>query len=432
LLQQAQKEGITVVVAMADTANDSFVGLPAAADRRAEIISQWAHHHRSQDGNDDGISSSVSCEKSFQNGYFGQVTLKAIFKSPGIVSHLSNRFLQMAEFLKQFPALAALEMFNEPAFAETEDPEFGRIIAQVRHALYVSDPTLRKVSIYSGVAWWDEKIANGLLASGDLPTEPYATVHYYRKAGIDVGDVTAEIAKDVADVRKLAPGKQVIVAEVGSEAPIFDLDEHAKFLNALMAAKEATHAGMWFWGTYADDTKPKPDFRWEFTSTALSGGSFRNYLIATGHEALYGAKTSVKFTDQNPRHDHAEPVTITQLSSDYVNAPWRLRWVISIGSERFISVSRAGILLTDASHTEARRATPASVVAIDSGEEKREWAEILKDGNEWRIGIYACDAGDLKIANAPTPPYLISYAESLGRNDFSTCKQSALISTGKL
>jgi hypothetical protein len=178
----------------------------------------------------------VSCEKSFQNGYFGQVTLKAIFKSPGIVSHLSNRFLQMAEFLKQFPALAALEMFNEPAFAETEDPEFGRIIAQVRHALYVSDPTLRKVSIYSGVAWWDEKIANGLLASGDLPTEPYATVHYYRKAGIDVGDVTAEIAKDVADVRKLAPGKQVIVAEVGSEAPIFDLDEHAKFLNALMAA----------------------------------------------------------------------------------------------------------------------------------------------------------------------------------------------------
>jgi hypothetical protein len=291
---------------------------------------------------------------------------------------------------------------------------------------------LRKIPIYSGVAWWDEKIAQGLLASGDLVSEPYATVHYYRKAGVDVGDVMAEVVKDIADVRQLAPGKQVIVAEAGSEAPIFDLHEHARFLNALIAGGEAGHAGMWFWGTYADDTTSKPDFRWEFNSTALSGGSFRNNLIATEREALYKSETSVQFTDENLRHDHAEPVIITQLSRDYGNILWRLRWAIRVGSEQFISVSRAGILLADASHPEARRAAPASVVAINSAKEKREWAAILKEGNDWRIGIYECEAGNSAIVHAPTPPYLISYAQSLGRSDFSTCKQSALISTGRL
>src|ERR1700730_16790390 len=70
LLQQAERESVSVVIVMADTAKGTFVGLPSS-DERATIMSGWEKHRQSRMTTDQGVAGYASCQQSFQNGYFG-------------------------------------------------------------------------------------------------------------------------------------------------------------------------------------------------------------------------------------------------------------------------------------------------------------------------------------------------------------------------
>ncbi|MFC3653735.1 hypothetical protein ACFONN_19425 [Dyella humi] len=432
LLQQAQKEGISVVIVMADTANGTFAGLPSSEDKRSATVSGWKQYRQTHLVLSGAAASPAPCEQSFQNGYFGSVQPEAIFEDATRSAHLTNRFFRMAEYLKSFPALGALEMFNEPNFVETQKPEFGRTIARIRGALYARDPSLRKIPIYSGVAYWNEKVAHSLDAAGDLAEEPYINVHEYTKASVDPQVVTTGVVNLIAYLRRIVPGKKVIIAEAGSDASIHDLQVHANLFYAFLAARAMGHAGMWMWGTYANDTIPQPDFRWEFNSTALSGGAFRKLLVAADHEDEYRQGKPVTFTAAAQRKEHKELVTISQIPSEDANPQWRLRWQVNVGAERFISVSRAGILMRVASTYKDVFAEPGSVVAIDVAGNKRQWAEISPTGSDWQIKIYQCDGATSSQSAIPTPPYVIDYAGQLGNKTFKTCRQSLLSDSGML
>lgn len=432
LLQQAQHEGISVVVVMADTTNDAFAGLPRADDKRASEIAAWSSYRAAQRGRDRYSTSAATCDRSFQNGYRGRVHPEAIFEDAELAPHFTNRFLKMAQYLKQFPALGALEMFNEPRFAESQKPQFARMISTIRNSLYAQDPSLRTVPLYSGAAFWSDKLANNLSAADDLRWEPYINLHYYRKATTEPRALTDDMLKNVEYLRRVAPDKPVIIAEAGAADPVYDLQEHADFLQALLDGMPVAHVGMWTWGTFANDATLRPDFKWEYNSTALSGGAFRKLLIATDAEDAYRTGKTVAFVGSASHQPAPEPVTIDQVASDDSNPLWRLRWQISVGRERFISISRAGILTRVAPAMRGVLSEPGSVVAIDADAGKREWTEIAAEAGRWSMKIYQCEAPGSNGAATPTPPYVVEYAGKLGRTDFKNCERSSVIRAGAL
>jgi hypothetical protein len=69
---------------------------------------------------------------------------------------------------------------------------------------------------------------------------------------------------------------------------------------------------------------------------------------------------------------------------------------------------------------------------VDSAPGKSKWAEILKEGSDWRISIFACDDLHGNALDALTPPYVIAYAQNLGITDFVNCDRSSLIGSAKL
>ena len=176
LLQQAQREGIPVVVVMADTANGTFASLPGDEQKREATIARWYSYEKTQQGHDRYPAEGTPCEQSFQNGYLGRIHANEIFEDPALVPHFTNRFLKMAQFLKSFPALGALEMFNEPDFAETHKPGFARTIAQIRSSLYERHPSLRAIPLYSsgilGRRDFKESASSGRSGSGTLHQSP--------------------------------------------------------------------------------------------------------------------------------------------------------------------------------------------------------------------------------------------------------------------
>ena len=426
LLQEAQKEGISVIVVMADTANGTFAGLPRDDEKRTAVIARWQQHQSTPPR----AASTVDCRKSFQNGYHGRINPEAIFEDPELQPLFAARFHNMAEFLRTFPALAALEMFNEPDFAETQRPEFGRSIARIRHLIYDKDPSLRSVPIYSGVSAWNEKIAQGLTAAGELNDEPYINVHDYPNSAVGPQTVTRKVGELIAYVRRIVPGKPVIIAEAGAGDSIHDVRAHSDFFHALLAAKRTGQAGMWMWGTYADDSAAQPDFKWEFTSSALSGGTFRDILVAADREDPYRQGKSVVFTSASPRLDHREQVSIGQIAADDPNQLWRLRWQIVIGPDRFISLSRAGILLRLSPDYKDVFAEPGPGIAISAANQD-EWAEISRSGDGWQIKIYRCQEQPTSPAFA-TPPYVPNYASKLGNKNFGSCHRSTLVDSARL
>lgn len=425
LLQQAEKLDISVVVVMTDTANGTFASLPPNERERAVVIANW-HRHRSSPQSAVAIG---ECSKSFQNGYYGRISSRAIFENSDAQSRFAARFLKMASFLRKYPALAGLEMFNEPEFAETERPEFGRAIARIRSLLYRSDPSLRAIPISSGVAAWNTAIAQGLSAAGALAQEPYINIHHYPSAVDGPQVVHTKADALIAYLRRIVPGKPIIVSEAGAGDSIYSLQAHAAFFDAILSAKRAGKVGLWMWGTYADDLIARPDFKWEFASSALSGGSLRSVMAATDVEAAYRQGRTIQFEMVSPPSTVAKIVSIGQIDAGDQNRLWRLRWQIIVGDDRFIGISRAGILLRVASAFRDVVSEPGSSIAISADQAK--WAEVSRDGNAWRIKVFRCLTGASQSETA-TAPYVRNYAKRLGMRTFGACNRSTLIANGIL
>jgi hypothetical protein len=289
---------------------------------------------------------------------------------------------------------------------------------------------LRSIPIYSGVSAWNEKIAHSLEAAGDLADEPYINVHDYPNSAVGPQTVDKKVGDLIAYLRRIVPGKSVIIAEAGASDPIHDLHVHSDFFHALLSAKRAGQVGMWMWGTYTDDSVAQPDFKWEFTSSALSGGIFRDILVAADREAPYLHGRTVIFTSTSPRSEHSKQVTISQVAADDPNRLWRLRWQIVIGPDRFISVSRAGVLLRLSPDYKGVFADPGPGIAIFAADQGK-WAEIARADNDWQIKIYRCQE-KATPSTVATPPYVPNYASKLGDKSFGPCHRSTLVDSAPL
>ena len=69
----------------------------------------------------------------------------------------------------------------------------------------------------------NEKIAQGLTSAGELNDEPYVNVHDYPNSAVGLQTVTRKVGELIAYVRRIVPGKPVIIAEAGAGDPIHDL-----------------------------------------------------------------------------------------------------------------------------------------------------------------------------------------------------------------
>ncbi|WP_426265198.1 hypothetical protein [Sphingomonas sp. PWP1-2] len=425
LLQQAQKLGISVVVVMADTADGTFASLPRGERERAAVIAGWQRHRSTQTP----TVAVATCKKSFQSGYYGRITSKAIFEDPETQSRFATRFLKMARFLRRYPALAGLEMFNEPEFAETERPEFGRAIVRIRSLLYRYDPSLRAIPISSGVAAWNTAIVEGLAAAGALAQEPYINIHYYPNAAEGALVVREKTDALIAYLRRIIPGRPIIISEAGAGDSVYTMQGHAAFVDAILSAKRAGKVGLWMWGTYANDLVARPDFKWEFASSALSGGSLRSVLAAVSVEDGYRYGRTVEFAMASTPSNLSQLVAIRQIDARDQNPLWRLRWQIIVGGDRFIGISRAGILLRVAPAFVGVLSEPAPSVAISTDQAK--WAEVSREGSGWRVNVFQCLAGSRKLASI-TAPYVRNYAKRLGLRALDACYQSTRVASGML
>jgi len=430
LLEQAKIEGLHVVIVMTDTAGGTFLALPSASRERGQIVERWAAHNRGRPYSQTKVP---NCDSAFQDGYHGTISLREMLGTPGVLSHLANRFYTMAEFLRNYAALAGLELFNEPAFTETESPSFGAAIATIRNELYRRDESLKALPMYSGVAWWNPQIVKGLSESGELASEPYMTVHYYREAGRSPSEVRRQLMDSIDPMRRFAPNKPVIVSEAGSADPIYDLADHQSLLNAFMQVHDDAHVGLWTWGTYADDKHPQPDFKWEFNSTALSGEAFRARRIDTEWEKHYEEARATFFSFANQAKSVLVKVTIAHLAATLDDPLLRSRWYIQVGAQRFISVSRAGILLRADQDGGIDHGSHPSVVAFAADVKTHDWAEVYPLGDHrWAIDIYRCDLGLPNEPGIATPAYVVGYGIQLGRDDFKTCARSVKLANARL
>jgi len=432
LMEGASREGLKVVVVLADVTGDTFVGLPHDAPGRESLVAAWTDHRAAQNGSDRYNHVVHPCSVVFQNGYHGKVTAHEIFGDPAIVMALAKRFYAMAEFLKQFPSLGAIELFNEPNYEETETTTFGSAVHDIRSYLYSSDPTLREIPMSSGVAAWNETIVDELDNTGDFVFEPYVGYHYYRSNNLSSKAVADEIAELSSYIRRVAKGKPLVFSEVGAQVAISTPRQHEDFFKTLLASGSAAHAGLWFWGSFFDDDAPAPNFRWTFNSISLIGQSYRQQVIDTNREHSYSRPKKVNFFRmRGARHDQtSDAVSITAIADTEANPVLQQRWVLSIGASRYVIVSRAGVLLTAPSTSYAASYYTNSSIGIEADQAAKRWLEVQHNPPGWSVSVFECAMSS--VGERVTPLYVLSYAQRFGRRDFQSCLQSNEILVGRL
>jgi hypothetical protein len=422
LLESAKAEDIKLVVVLADTADGSFSGMSSNEDKRNQQILLWTEHRASGLGHDGyGVSNSAPCDQSFQNGYYGTVAPQKLFEDINIVEHFISRFAKMGHFLVQFPALGGLELFNEPAFAETHRTTFARSIAKIRREIRQLVPALASVPIYSGIAWWDQAIVQATNEAGDLDEEPYVSLHFYG----NFSGATSSLNGAVQFVRKLFPEKALVIAEAGSAVPVRDRTTHLRMIKSLMTEMQSAHVGLWPWGTWFNVSSSSADEKWDFNVRGPGGGAFREYLIDVIREQIYAVPVPVQVVSSDGGQIFEEALSIQQIPATAANINTRLRWRIQLGQEKFLSVSRDGVLRRVAAPFSGLMNPPGATIAIDETITARRWAEVMQTASNWTLSVYSCDApaGATAAQSIPTPLYVLDYAKDT-RSDFGSCGQS--------
>jgi hypothetical protein len=345
-----------------------------------------------------------------QQGYYGAPDIQAIFQQPAVREHMQRRFVKMARYLDEFPALGALELFNEPTFNFTQQDLYAQTVRQLQDALHHADPGMARIPVYSGTAYWDPKVVAAARRGGYLDQEPFITVHNYSNY---TRPNFERQRSDIAWVMGLVPHKQLVIAEAGDESPPLSREGNAEMVLFLLSEANELHVGLWVWGNdLTQESKPTPDYKWSFNPLSLAGGSFRPLFINAEAESVYAT----------PRG--AQKLSITQVPESDPNTRNRLRWRLTLDNSTFLSFTRDGILTRNYPQRSTLFAPPAPTVLVNENPQSRQWAEVSVDNNHWRLDVHGCRSPGHGVQ---TPEYVLGLAEHDDRKEFGSCATSDLV-----
>jgi hypothetical protein len=419
LLEEAQRWHVKVVVSLMDLEGSTFSGLPRDEVARAQAIAGFAAHRAKLAGKD-RYQGDHACRNSVQQGYYGATEAQTMLQQPAVREHMQRRFVKMARYLEGFPALGALELFNEPTFNLTHQDLYATTVRQFEDAMHRSDPGMARIPIYSGTAYWDQGIVAAAHKSGDLEQEPFVTVHSY--ANYARAD-TERQKRNITWVMGLMPHKQLVIAEAGDESAPLSRQGNAEMVRFLLSEANELHVGLWVWGNdLSQESKASPDYKWSFNPLSLAGGSFRPFFINSDAESHYVTPRSIQVHDIARNLDRSEVLSIAQVPESDANPGSRLRWRLILGDRRFLAFTRDGVLTQNFPQRSTLFAPPAPTVLVNDNPLAREWAEVAADTSHWRLDVYRCQPGSTH--GIQTPEYLIGLAERFGRKDFGGCAVS--------
>jgi hypothetical protein len=421
LLEEAQKQDIRVVIVLTNLANGTFATLPREPSAAAQTIIRWADHRAAHPSG--AYREAGSCDRNFRKGYYGEAAASDLFEDPTLLSRLTARSVSMARDLASFPALGAIELFNEPSFAATHTTSYALAVRRLRDAIRASVPTLCSVPIVSGTAWWDDGIVRAASEGGYLADEAYVSAHSYEDYTRPPAEIQKKLAGILGYLRRLVPGKPVAIAEAGSSTRLADLAENSAMTATLLAAAGRLNIGVWVWGQWIPSKDHEPDYKWTFNTRSPAGGSFRGLVTDPGHEALYAGGRAVTATGPGGQTRSAR-VTIRQEGSDDGD-----RWIVDIDGEAFAGASLAGVFPRPYPGEPAGFAVgPKGAVFLPLAAHDERWLEISYVGSaRWHFDLRVCVAGG--TGAVPTPLYVLA----LGRGILpSSCAASTTVLQGML
>jgi hypothetical protein len=433
LLEEAQRQDVKVVISLMNLANGTFSGLPKDVSERAKAIAEFANYRASRAGKD-SYEGDHDCTGSLQNGYYGQIDVREMFERAEIRERMRRRFMSMALYLKDFSALGAIELFNEPSFDFTHQPLYASTVRQWEKDIRDASPRLSRIPVYSGTAYWDRGIAAAAIKTGDLEQEPFVTVHSY----IDYTQperASTSLDRNIEWVQGLIPDKRLVIAEAGDDGPTpLSLEGNATMVRLLFKEALTHHVGLWVWG---DDTswehRATPNFKWSFSPLSLAGGSFRPFFIDVAAEQRYADSQRLKVYDFSKKLERSENVSISQVPGSETESRVRLRWRLKVGGDSFLSFTRDGILTRESNEMSSLFAKPAPTLLIDERPQSREWAQVTAAEKDWRLEIYRCDqAPHAELDTRRTPQEVIGLALKDDHKEFQNCSNSVKIASGIL
>jgi hypothetical protein len=417
LLEEGQRWHVKVVISLMNLAGSTFSGLPRDEVAREQAIAAFAAH-RARLAGKDHYPGDHTCRNSVQHGYYGAPDAQTMFQQPAIRERMQRRFVKMARYLEGFPALGALELFNEPTFNVTHQDVYANTVRQIEDAMRHSDPGVARIPIYSGTAYWDQGVVAAARGSGDLEREPFVTVHSY--ANYARAD-TERQRRDITWVMGLMPHKQLVIAEAGDESAPLSRQGNAAMVRFLLSEANELHVGLWVWGNdLTQESKPTPDYKWSFNPLSLAGGSFRPFFIDSDAESNYARPRPVQVHDSARNVDRSEALSIAQVPESDPKPGNRLRWRLILGNSSFLAFTRDGILTRNFPQRSSLFAPPAPTILVNEDPQSREWAEVSANNTHWRLDVYRC----LLAGGAQTPEYVLGLAERDMRKEFAACALS--------
>ena len=417
LLEEGQRWHVKVVISLLDLAGGTFSGLPRDEVARAQAIAGFSAHRAKLAGKD-RYQADHACRNSVQQGYYGASDAQTIFQQPAVRERMERRFVKMARYLERFPALGALELFNEPTFNLTHQDLYAQTVRQLEDAIRRADPGMARILVYSGTAYWDQGIVAAARRSGDLEQEPFVTLHSY--ANYARSD-TERQRRNITWVMELMPRKQLVIAEAGDESAPLSREGHAAMVRFLLSEANELHVGLWVWGNdLTQENKPTPDYKWSFNPLSLAGGSFRPFFINADAESHYARPQSVPVHDSAGYVDRNQALSIAQVPESDPRPANRLRWRLILGERRFLAFTRDGILTRNFPQRSTLFAPPAPTVLVNENPQLREWAEVSADDNHWRLDVYSCSSE----RGIQTPGHVLGLAQLDGRKEFANCALS--------
>lgn len=359
LLEEADVQHVKVVVVLSDFAT-------ARADQQ-----QWAAHRAEAAGKDHYAEHQCPA----QAEYHGESDLRRMLARPDLRQDLSRRFVTMVTHLDRFSALAAVELFNEPDFRLTHTDVFWSSTHALRAA--VRGAISRPPPLYSGVAAWDEGIVAVARRQGDFRDEPVMTVHDYEDYALPGEQDGANSQRLISYLRRIAPGKPLVLSEFGSRVSLRTVDQHRGMVDASYRLYGHNAIGLWVWGTYFPQPE-ESDYKWDFNHRSPVGAAYRPYA----------------FDPDENRFADGSRLTIHEAGT----------WVLQLQGERFDGVSRAGVFPKAEIDLGSKR-LPTAAVTYFLGDHVPLWIAIHAGSatSAHELMEYQCDPeGSLK-----TPPALL-------------------------
>lgn len=420
LLEEADKQGLRVVVAMLNFAGPNFNGLPQDQSERSRRFDALASH-RAKSAGRDGYTGDHSCAPNLAHGYYGALRARDIFEQPELRARLLRRFTAMATFLEPFPALGAIELFNEPPFDLTQEPLYAEVVRALKKGIRAASPALADMAILSGAAFWERQV----IAIAQQDGEPFVTAHSY----IDYRDPAAAEQKLSGLLRFLEsiapPRMPIIVAEAGSNNSL-TREQNIDMTRILLSTAASSKIGIWVWGDYIPNRGGAIDYKWVFNARSLAGGAFRPFFIDAAAEKRFLSGQRVNVRDAGANSDRQEPMSIAQVPEAEASASRRLKWRVSIGDERYLSFTRDGVLTRSPAGSTFSSPAPTLLVAEDP--KSFRWARVSQATGGWRMEMYQCiQRGSESRGDLHTPDNLIGLATQDGWGVFGTCLMSRLV-----